>query len=49
MILFTAWVKKKHPTANQVFPDIAWIMVTGGAVGFSTNQVVQSIKQKNES
>ncbi|MGJ3236411.1 hypothetical protein [Marivirga sp.] len=47
MILFTASVKKEHPTANQVFPDIAWIVVAGGAVGFSTNQVVQSIKQNH--
>lgn len=46
MVLFTAKVKYEHPEANQVFPDIAWITCAAGAVGFSTNQVVQSINQK---
>lgn len=48
MIIFTAFIFYKHPNANQVFPDIAWIMVTSGAVGFAASQVYQSIhKNKN--
>ena len=45
MITYTAVVFYKHPNANQVFPDIAWITVTSGAIGFSITQAIQSIKQ----
>jgi len=45
MITYTAVVFYKHPNASQVFPDIAWISVTGGAIGFTITQAIQSIKQ----
>jgi len=45
MITYTAIVFYRHPNANQVFPDIAWITVTSGAIGFSITQAIQSIKQ----
>jgi len=45
MITYTAIVFFRHPNANQVFPDIAWITVTSGAIGFSITSAIQSIKQ----
>ena len=45
MITYTAIVFYRHPNAGQVFPDIAWITVTSGAIGFSITQAIQSIKQ----
>lgn len=46
MITFTAYIRYWHPEASQVFPDIAWITVTAGAIGMSATQAIQSIKQK---
>lgn len=45
MVTYTAIIFFKHPQANQVFPDIAWITCSGGAVGFTVTQAIQSIKR----
>jgi|GEM_PF-4622407 hypothetical protein len=45
MITYTAIIFYKHPNANQVFPDIAWIMCASGAIGFTATQTYQSVKR----
>lgn len=49
MITYTAIIFYKHPNSNQVFPDMAWVSVVGGALGFTITQAQEHIKQqKNE-